>query len=107
MENAPCVRTFQYRSEPGGLRKPQTSAHVSGMDPGLHSGVRPGGVGKAQSVNASSIVLMLFLLRHRHAVPLKSPATQVNHLLRILDCTESEDELLGDVFLLGVNVVDM
>ena len=37
---------------------------------------RASGVSKAQSVKASSIVLRLFLLRHRHAVPLKSPATK-------------------------------
>ena len=58
------------------LRNPQTSAQLFGIDPGPHSGVGPGGVGEAQSVKASSIVLMLFLLRHRHAVPLKSPATK-------------------------------
>ena len=34
------------------------------MDPGPHNGVGPGGVSKAQSVNASSIVLRLSLLRH-------------------------------------------
>ena len=30
----------------GGLRNPQTSAQLSGMDPGPHNGVGPGGVGK-------------------------------------------------------------
>ena len=64
------------RWEPGGLRNPQTSAQLSGMDPSPHSGVQPGGVGKAQSVKASSTVLRLFLLRQRHGVPLKSPATK-------------------------------
>ena len=60
MENyAPCMRTFQYRSEPGGLRNPQTFAQLFGIDPGPHNGVGPRGVGKAQSVKASSIVLMI------------------------------------------------
>ena len=54
----------------------QTSAQLFGIDPGHHNGAEPGGVGKAQSVKASSIALMLFLLRHRHAVPLKYPATK-------------------------------
>ena len=39
MGNAPCMRTFQYRSEPGGLRNPQTSAQLFGIDPGHHNGV--------------------------------------------------------------------
>ena len=70
------MRTFQQRSEPGGLRNPQTSAQLLGTDLGPHSGAGPGGVGKEQSAKASSIVLMLSLLPHRHAVPLKSPATR-------------------------------
>ena len=76
MEQAPCMRTFQYRSESGGLRNPQTSAQLFGIDPGPHNGVGPGGVGNAQSAKASSMVLMLSLLLHRHAVLLKSPATK-------------------------------
>ena len=76
MENALCLCTFQNRSEPGGLRNPQTPAQLSRMDPGPHNGGEPGGVGKAQSIKDSSIVLRLSLLRHRHAVPLKSPATK-------------------------------
>ena len=63
-------------SKTGVLRNPQTSAQLSGMDPGPNNGVGPGGVSKTQSEKASSIVLMLFLLRHRHAVPLESPATK-------------------------------
>ena len=43
MENAPCLFTFQKRWEPGGLRNPQTPAQLSGMDPGPHKGVGPGG----------------------------------------------------------------
>ena len=49
--------------------------------------VRPGGIGKAQSAKASSMVLMLFLLSHRHAAPLTPPATK-HH------CTNHEDKLL-------------
>ena len=79
---------------------------MSGMDPGPRSGGRPGGVGKTQSVKASSIVLRLFLLRHRRAVPLKSPANRVN-FLRNHDGTKSQNEFLGDAFLLGVDVADM
>ena len=48
-KGAVLMRTFQYRSEPGGLRNPQTSAQLFGIDPGPHSGVGPGGVGNAQS----------------------------------------------------------
>ena len=70
-----------------------------------HNGVGPGGVGNAQSVTATSIVLRLSLLRHRHAVPLKSPAT-IN-FLRNRKGTKSETELLGDAFLFGVDVADM
>ena len=52
------------------------AAQLFGMDPGLHNGVGPGGVAKAQSENTSSIVLILSRLRQRQAVPLKSPATK-------------------------------
>ena len=66
----------QKRWERGGLRNPQTSAQLFGMDPGPLNGVGPGGVGKAQSEKGSSMVLRLSRLRYRHAVPLKSPATR-------------------------------
>ena len=46
------------------------------VEPGPHKGGGPGGADKAQSAKASSMVLMLFLLMHRHAGPLKSPATR-------------------------------
>ena len=39
----------------------------NGMDPGPHNGGGPSGVGKAQSVNASSIALRLSLLRQLSA----------------------------------------
>ena len=68
------AKSFQCRSDSGGSRNPQTYAHLPGIDPGPHSGVGPGGIGKAQSAKAPK-VLMLFLLSHRHAAPLKSTAT--------------------------------
>ena len=77
------------------LRNPQTSAQLSGMDPGHHSGVRPGGVGRAQSVNASSIVIEI-------------TCNQVN-FLRNHNGTKSKNELLAmhTRFCLGhVGVVD-
>ena len=100
MENA------QYRSEPGGSRNPQTSAQLFGIDPGPHNGAGPGGVGGAQSAKASSIVLMLSLLLHRHAVPLKSPATHVN-LLTNHDGTDCEGELFGNTPFFGVDLAKM
>ena len=90
MEKAPCMRTFQYRSESGGLRNPQTSAQLFGIDPGPHNGVGPSGVGNAQSAKAPSIVLMLSLLLHRHAFPLKPPATM--SMLTNHDGSDCEDE---------------
>ena len=68
--------TFQKRWEPSGLRNPQTSAQLLGMDPDPHNGGVPGGVGKAKSAKASSTVLRLSRLRQREAVTLKSPATK-------------------------------
>ena len=76
------------------------------MDPGPHNGVGPGGAGKAQSEKASSTVLRLSRLRQRHAVPLKPPATKSN-FLRSHNGRKSEDELLGDASLLGVDAADM
>ena len=51
-----------------GLRNPQKSAQLFGMDRGPHNGVGPGGVGKAE--------VRLSRLRQRQTVPLKSPATK-------------------------------
>ena len=56
------MRTFQYLSESGGLRNPQTSAQMFGIDPGPHNGAGPGGVGNAQSAKASSIVLLFVVV---------------------------------------------
>ena len=77
------------------------------MDPDPHSGVGAGGVGKILSIKASSIALRLSLPRCRHAVPLKSPATNQVNFLRNHDGTEGEDELLGNAFLLGMDVANM
>ena len=71
METTPCLFTLQKRWETGGLRNPQTSAQLFGMDPGHYNGVGPGGVGKVLSVNALSIALRLSLLRHRQTVLLE------------------------------------
>ena len=79
---------------------------MSGMNPGPHSGVGPRGVGKILSINASSIVLRLSLPRYRHAVTIEITCNHVN-LLRNHDSTDGEDELLGDAFLLGVDVADL
>ena len=56
----------------------QESAHISpaSWNRTWSKGVEPSGVGKSQSAQASSVVLMMFLLLHRHAAPLKSPATK-------------------------------
>ena len=64
--------TGRTRTAPG-TRTHRPSILESNLVP---NGVGPGGVGKAQSAKASSMVLMLFPLLHRHAVPLKSPATR-------------------------------
>ena len=106
MENAPCLCTFQKRWEPGGLRNPQRSALLSGMDPSPHSGEGPGGVSKAQSVNASSIVLKLSQLRERQAVPLKSPATKSN-VLRNQNSTNGLDDPLGNTTMCFVNSTEV
>ena len=54
--------------ESGCLRNPHTSAHVPG--------VGPGGIGKAQSAKASSVILMLSaLVSRRPAAPLKTATT--------------------------------
>ena len=97
------MTNFQCPSESGGLRNPQTSAQLPGIDPGPHNGEGPGGIGKAHSAKASSMVLMLFLLSHRRAAPLKSPATKsTKH-----HSTNRKDKLLSYATFLGVNVTDV
>ena len=48
---------YIFHLNPGGLRNPHTSAHLPGTAPGHHNGVGPGGIGKAQSAEASSKIL--------------------------------------------------
>ena len=105
MESAPCMRTFQYRSEPSGLRNPQTSAQLFGIDPGPHNGV---GRRRWQSAVRKSFVDSTDVVSAA-----TSPRTIIeitcNHvnLLTNHDSTDGEDELLGDTFLLGVDVADL
>ena len=91
---------------PGGLRNPQTSAQLSGMDPGPHSGVGPGGVGKAQSVKAFINSTEVVFASIPPCSTIEITCNQVN-FLRNHNGTKSEDKLLGDAFLLGVDVADM
>ena len=60
------------------IRRSQESTNVlsPGIAPGPHNGAGPGGIGKAQSAKASSMIEILLLLSRRHAAPLKSPATK-------------------------------
>ena len=88
------------------MRNPQTSAQLLGMEPGSHSGAGPGGVGKAQSEKASSIVLRIVSAATAPRCSLEINCNQVN-FLRNHNGTKSLDELLGDAFLLSVDVADM
>ena len=72
-----------------GVKNPQTSGWLLGIDLGPYSGAGPGGVGNAQSAKASSRVLML--------------SDHVN-LLTNHDGTDGEDKLLADASLLDVDV---
>ena len=106
MENAPCLFTFQKRWEPGGLRNPQTSAQLSGMDPGHHYDVearwRRQDTAHICFVNSTEVVSATTPPRST----VKITCNQVN-FLRNHDGTKSADELLGNAFLFGVNVADM
>ena len=106
MEKAPCLFTFQNLSELGGLRNPQTSAQLSGMDPGPHNGVGLGGVGKAQSVEASVNSTEIVSAATTPCSSIEITCNQVN-FLRNHKGMKSENEILGDAFLLGVDVADM
>ena len=68
-----CCCTLHGSLESGSWRNPYASAHVPGTAPGTRNSVEPKA---SQSTKASSMVLMLFLLSHRHAAPLKSLATK-------------------------------
>ena len=89
-----------------GLRKPQTSAQLFGMDLGPHNGVGPGGVGKAQSENTSSIVLILSRLRQRTGCAIEITCNKIN-VLRNHNSTNGLDDFLGNTFFLGINITDM
>ena len=65
-----------------------------------------GGIGKAQSAKASSMILMLLLVARRHAAPLKSLPDQ-DHVLFQHNGADSEEKLLSDATLFGVIVVDV
>ena len=79
---------------------------MSGMDPGPHSGVRPGGVGKVLCskcfVNSTEVVFATI----PPCSTIEVTCNQVNFLGNH-DGTKSKNELLGKAFLLGVNVADM
>ena len=65
-----------------------------------------GSTGKAQSAKAFSMVLMLFLLSHRHAAPLKSPATRSTFSSSIT-ARIVRISFFSCATFLGVNVTDV
>ena len=76
-----------------------------GIDLGPHSGLGPGGVGKAVNksfVNSTDVISAA-------ASPRCTIDFTCNHvnLLRNHYCTDGEVDLLGDASLLGVDVADM
>ena len=71
-----------------------------------HNGGPPGSVGKMLSINASSIVLWLSLLRRCHAVSIEITCKHVN-LLTNHDGTDGEDELLSNTPFFGVDISRM
>ena len=105
MEQAPCMRTFQYRSESGGLRNPQTSAQLFGIDPGPHNGVGPGGVGNAvckSFVNSTNVVSVAA----SPCCSIEIACNQVN-LMTNHDGSDCEDEFLCNTPLYGVDIANM
>ena len=92
------MRTFQYRSESGGLRNPQTSAQLFGIDPGPHNGVGPGGVG-----NAVCKVLNVVSVAASPCCSIEITCNQVN-LLTNHDGSDSEDELFLQSPFWGVDI---
>ena len=95
MENAPCMRTFQYRSEPGRLRNPQTSAQLFGIDPGPHNGVK-------SFVDSTDVIP----LAASSCCCIEITCNHVN-LLTNHDGTDGEDELLGNTPFFGVDIAYM
>ena len=105
-ENAPRLCTFQNRSEPGGLRNPQTSAQL--FRNGSRSPQLCAVLWRGQNTVCEGFVYSTEIVFA--AIPPRSTieitCNQVN-FLRNHDCTKSENELLGDAFLFGINVADM
>ena len=64
------------------------------------------GTGKAQSAKASSMVLILVLLSHRHAAPVEVTGNQV-HIFVQHHCTICKDELFSYATFLSVNVTNV
>ena len=89
----------------GGLRNPQTSAHLPGIDPGPHNGVGPGGIGKAVGKG---------FFDGTDVVPVVAPPCSTVeitghqvHLFVKHHCTNRKDKLLAYATFLGVNVTDV
>ena len=91
MENAPYMRTFQYRSDSGGLRNPQTSVQLFGIDSGPHNGVGPGGVGNEvckSFVDSTDVISVAALPCYSIEITCNKVNLLTNH-----DGTNCEDEL--------------
>ena len=90
----------------GGLRNPQTSAQLFGMDPGhqkvwgarwrMQCTISKGFINRTEIVTAAT----------SPSCSIEITCYQVN-FLRNHNGTKSLDELLGNAFLLGINVADM
>ena len=102
MENAPCMRTFQKRSVLGGLRNPQTSAQLLGIDRGPYNGVGPCGVGNAVCKGFVDSTDVAASPRCAMEITCNHVSLTTNH-----DSTDGEDELLVEASLFGVDVASM
>ena len=97
------MRTFRWRSEPGGFRNPQTKAQLFGIEPGPHNGVRAWRRWQCTVcegfVDSTDVIPVA-------APPCCSIEITCNHvnLLTNHDSTDGEDELLGNASLFGVDV---
>ena len=105
MEKAPCLLTFQNRWEPGGLRKPQTSAQLFGVDPSPHNGVGPAASARQSCqyfINSTEIVA---------AATTPGCAIEITcNLINVLkdhNSTKGLDDFLGNTSFLGVDIVDV
>ena len=102
------TKSFMVNGEcdSGGLRNPQTSAHVPGIDPRLHNGVGPGSIGKAQSAKASSMMHNIVAVVASPCSPVEVTGHQV-HVFFKHHCTDRKDKLLSCAAFLGVNATDV